>query len=153
MRKKLRLIVFVLLTTSFASCPAKVQAGNEAITIPIVLADYYVWAYTQAFRDRAFPYAWSTAGVDALGWGTILFTGKYSGLFLVNVAGLSKTVYPLVRLADGDVPMDIRRRAWRAVGTHAGTLLLLKALGKPAISVQSWTPAGGGEGVRLALGF
>ena len=123
------------------------------MTVPLVLADYYGFAYFQVFEDGAHPYAWSTAGVDTLGWGIILTTGRYSGLFFVNLAGVSKTVYPVVRLADGDAPMDVRRRAWTSVGTHAGTLLLLSLLGKPAVSVQSWAPPEGGRGIRLAYGF
>jgi len=130
-----------------------VQARNEALTVPVVLADYYGFAYYQAFKDRAFPYAWSTAGVDALGWGIVAIPRRYSGLFLVNMAGVAKTVYPVVRLSDGDCPLEVRRRAWTSVGTHAGTLLLLKFLGKPAIAVQSWAPPSDGEGVRLALRF
>ncbi len=136
-----------------AATPAPLRARNEAVTVPVVLADYYGLAYTQAFKDRAFPYAWSTAGVDALGWGIVAFARRYPGLFLVNMAGLSKTVYPVVRLADGDVPMEVRRRAWVSVGTHAGTLLFLKWVGKPAVAVQSWAPDLGGHGVMLAYRF
>jgi hypothetical protein len=129
------------------------QARNEALTVPVVLADYYGFAYYQAFEDRAHPYAWSTAGVDALGWGIVAVARRYPGLFLVNMAGVAKTVYPVVRLSDGDVPMQVRRRAWVSVGTHAGTLLFLRFAGKPAVAVRSWSPAGGGEGMRLAFGF
>ncbi len=136
-----------------AAMAGSVQARNEAVTVPVVLADYYGFAYTQAFKDRAFPYAWSTAGVDALGWGIVAIPRRYSGLFLVNMAGVAKTVYPVVRLSDGDCPLEVRRRAWVSVGTHTGTLLLLKFLGKPAVAVQSWAPPFDGEGVRLALRF
>lgn len=143
----------VILLLAMTAWAAPLQARNELITVPVILADYYGFAYYQAYEDRAFPYAWGTAGADALGWGIVLAAKKQSGLFLVNLAGVSKTLYPLVRLADGDCPMEVRRRAWTSVGTHAGTLLFLRFAGKPAVRIYSWTPASGGEGLRLAWGF
>jgi hypothetical protein len=89
---------------------AKARAGNEILTVPIVLADYYGWAYTEAFQDHADIYAWSTAGVDALGWTLIITSRDYAGLFMVNVAGLAKTVYPAVALL-GAKDSGIQERA------------------------------------------
>ncbi len=132
---------------------SQAQARHEVLTVPWILADYYAFSYSQAFLDRAHPYAWSTAGVDALGWGVVVFAKKYPGLVLVNVAGIAKTVYPIVRLANGGTPMEIRRRAWASVGTHAATLVMLKFLSKPAVSVHSYAPPSGGSGVELAFRF
>jgi len=131
----------------------KARAGNEILTVPLVLADYYGWAYTEAFQDHADIYAWSTAGVDALGW-TLIFTSRdYAGLFMVNVAGLAKTVYPAVALL-GAKDSGIQERALIALGTHATTLLALELFGHPAISVQSsMGPSRDGLGLTLACRF
>ena len=147
------ILILCLLVAVLTVASGAAQARNEMLTVPVVLADYYGFAYYQAFRDHAHPYAWATAGVDALGWGVLLTSKKYSGLFLVNMAGISKTVYPLARLADGDCPLEVRRRAWCSVGTHAGTLLFLRLAGKPALVVHSWAPGRDGQGLRLAYRF
>lgn len=131
---------------------AKVQAGNEILTVPIILGDYYAWAYTEAIEDHADIYGWSTAGVDALGWTIILTTRDYSGLFFVNLAGVAKTGYPIATLlwaSDGPT----RERAWVALGTHAATMLSLELLGRPALSIQSMGPHQDGAGVELACRF
>jgi hypothetical protein len=132
----------------------KVFAQNEIVTVPVVLADYYGWAYTEAFEDHADVYAWSTAGVDALGW-TLFFAAKDydAGLFLVNLAGFAKTLYPVVTLL-GASDSPTRERAWIAVGTHSATLLTLELLGRPALSIQtSLGPRQEGVGVAYAMGF
>jgi hypothetical protein len=119
--------------------------------VPVILADYYVFAYSQAFQDRSFGYAYPTLAVDALGWGMVA-AGKYPGLFCVNLAGLAKTVYPAVILC-GKPNRDVKRRAWISLGTHAGTLLWLKLWGKPALKVESaYHPPDGGD-LRLAWCF
>ncbi len=127
-------------------------AGNEAITVPVVLADYYVWAYTEVFEDHADIYGWSTAGVDGLGW-TLFAAGDYdAGLKFVNLAGMAKTVYPLIALLGASDP-GIRERAWIAVGTHTATLLTLEILGHPALSVQAYGPRGDTLGLAYAFRF
>jgi len=121
------------------------------MTVPVVLADYYAFAYVQAFKDRSFGYAYPTAAVDALGWGMVA-AGKYPGLVCVNVAGIAKTLYPAVVLC-GKPSRDVKRRAWVSLATHSGTLLWLKAWGKPALKVESsYRPPDGGQ-VRVALLF
>jgi hypothetical protein len=127
------------------------QAKNEIVTIPLIAADYYAWAYTEAIEDHASVYGWSTAGVDTLGWGILVFSGDNSGLFMVNLAGISKTVYPVVTLlATHDA--DTRSRAWIALGTHAATLLSLEFLGHPGLSVSTALgPRQDGTGLTLAL--
>ena len=129
-------------------------AANESVTIPLILADYYGWAYTEAFTDHADIYAWSTAGVDALGWTLFFAANDYdAGLFMVNTAGLAKTVYPLITLLGASDP-GVRERAWIAAGTHAVTLATLALLGKPALSVQtSMGPTQDGVGVAYAFKF
>ncbi len=132
----------------------KVLAQNEFVTVPIIAADYYGWAYTEAFEDHADVYAWSTAGVDALGW-TLFFASKDydAGLFLVNAAGIAKTLYPVVTLL-GASDSPVRERAWIAVGTHAATLLTLELLGRPALSIQtSLGPQQDGVGAAYAWEF
>ena len=125
---------------------------NEAVTIPLIAADYYGWAYTEAFMDKSYIFGWSTAGVDTLGWTLVLTTKEYSGLFFVNVAGIAKTVYPVVQLlASSD--SDTRSRAWIALGTHTATLISLELLGKPALSIQTMVPKNGGYGASLAFRF
>lgn len=128
------------------------RAGNEPLTIPLVLTDYYGWAYTEAFEDHADIFAWSAVGVDALGWG-LFFTDKNydTGLFFVNTSGLAKTLYPVVTLL-GATDSMVRERAWIAVGTHTATLLLLEVLGQPALSVQT-TMGPRGDGIGLAYAF
>ena len=130
------------------------RAANEWVTVPLVLADYYGWAYTEAFEDHADVYGWTTAGVDAIGW-TLFFAAKDydAGLFLVNAAGDAKTLYPLVTLLGARDPA-VRERAWIAVGTHTATLLTLELLGRPALSIQtSMGPRGNGLGLAYALRF
>lgn len=124
------------------------RAGQEWLTVPVILADFYGFAYYQAFEDGADAYGWTVAGVDALGWGIVAGTRKYEGLFLVNLANTAKLAYPAVRLA-GSPERQVKRRAWLSLGTHTGTLLLTKYLGKPAIRVESRAPAG----VLLAYEF
>ncbi|MGH7740257.1 MAG: hypothetical protein ACREL1_08945 [bacterium] len=143
----------LLLGVAGFSITARAQAKNEIVTIPLVLGDYYVWAYAEAIDDRAAIYGWSTAGVDALGWGVLAFSGDDSGLFLVNLAGISKTAYPVVTLLTAkDGPT--RTRAWIALGTHTVTLLSLDLLGRPELSVNTALgPRRDGTGLVLALGF
>lgn len=115
----------------------RVRAANEVVTVPVVLADYYAWAYTEAFEDHAELYAWSAAGVDALGWTLVLAANDYdAGLFLVNADGIAKTLYPVATLLGATDPA-VRERAWIAVGTHAATLVTLEILGRPALNVQT----------------
>ena len=130
----------------------KAWAGNEILTVPVILADYYAWAYTEAIEDHADIYGWSTAGVDALGWTLILTTRDYSGLFFVNLAGVSKTVYPVATLLWASDP-PTRERAWVALGTHAATMLTVELLGRPALSIQSMGPRHDGLGLALACRF
>ena len=129
--------------------PAKAPARNELLTVPIILGDYYAWAYTEAFQDRADIYGWSTAGVDALGWGIVLTTHDYAGLFFVNLAGIAKTVYPVVALLGSSDP-GVHERAWIALGTHAFTLVSLELLGRPALDIQSMGPSRDGLGIQMA---
>jgi hypothetical protein len=145
--KKLIFILFLLLIPL-----NQALAKNEEFTIPIVATDYYAWAYTEAFLDHSNVYGWSTAGVDALGWTIILTRKEYSGMFLVNVAGIAKTVYPVVELLSSS-DADTRNRAWIALGTHAATLISLEFLGKPALSVHAMVPQSGGYGAELAFRF
>jgi len=87
-----------------------------------------------------------------LGWTILATNGDYSGLFFVNLAGIGKTLYPVVTLLaarDGDT----RDRAWIALGTHTATLVTLGFLGQPALSVQSFAPRSGGKGLALAMKF
>ncbi len=130
----------------------RARAANELVTVPLVLGDYYAWAYTEAFEDGANVYGFTTAGVDALGWGWLAFSPDYTGLFFVNAAGISKTVYPAVVLLASSDP-QIRNRAWIALGTHACTLLTLEFLGRPELGVQAMGPRGDGTGVTLAFRF
>lgn len=136
--------------------PEEVPAQNEWVTLPVILADYYGWAYTEAFEDHANIYGFSTAGVDALGWSITLaapdYEGRVTGLFFVNLAGIAKTVYPAVTLL-GASDGATRERAWIALGTHTATLLTLELLGKPALSVQSMGPRGDGVGLQVASNF
>ena len=149
-RLLLKAIFFILLLFLFPI--QKAFCRNEAITVPIIVADYYGWAYTEAFMDKSYVYGWSTAGVDALGWTIILTRKEYSGLFFVNVAGIAKTLYPVVELiASSD--SDTRSRAWIALGTHTATLISLELLGKPGLSIQTMVPKSGGYGASLAFRF
>ena len=143
-------LLLSLLLTAFPL--NQVFAKNEVITVPIIVADYYAWAYTEAFQDHSDVYAWSTAGVDALGWGILATEKEYSGLFFVNVAGIAKTVYPVVMLLTSSDP-DTHSRAWIALGTHTATLISLELLGKPALSIQATVPKDGGYGASLAFRF
>ena len=136
--------------------PGKATAQNEWITVPIILADYYGWAYTEAFEDKAEIYGWSIAGVDAVGWTITLaahdYEGRVTGLFFVNLAGIAKTVYPAAALLWAS-DKGTQERAWIALGTHTISLLTLELLGKPALSVQSMGPRGDGWGLQLACRF
>lgn len=152
-----RSAIFTLLVSGLAALiltagTGKARAGNEAITVPFILADYYAWSYTEIFEDGSTVFGYSAAGVDALGWGWMAFSPDYTGLFLINAAGIAKTVYPaVVVLTSSDPPS--RNRAWIALGTHAFTLLTLEALGQPELGVQAMGNRGDGAGVRLALRF
>ena len=134
-------------------CLSTAEAANEPLTLPLVLGDYYAWAYAEAIEDHAAVYGWSTAGVDALGWGILAARADDSGLFLVNLAGISKTLYPVVTLlASHDQPT--RERAWIALGTHTATLVSLELLGRPALSVNTALgPRRDGLGLTLAMGL
>lgn len=115
----------------------KARADHELVTIPIVLADYYGWAYAEAIEDHADIYGWSTAGVDALGWTLFAAAHDYdAGLFLINAAGDAKTLYPVVTLLWAP-EAPVRERAWIALGTHTATLLTLELLGRPAFTIQA----------------
>ena len=127
-------------------------AKNEWVSVPIILGDYYVWAYTEAFQDHSEIFGWSTAGVDALGWSLIVTTHDYSGLFFVNLAGIAKTVYPVGELLWSSDP-GIHERAWIALGTHTLTLVSLEFLGRPALSIQSMGPNRDGIGLAFAHRF
>jgi len=130
----------------------KARAAHEIVTVPLILGDYYVWSYTEIFEDKAQTFGFCTAGVDALGWGWMAFSPDYTGLFLVNVGGIAKTVYPVAALlSSSDTPT--RNRAWIALGTHALTLVTLETLGRPEVGVQSMGPRGDGTGVSLAFRF
>ncbi len=144
-------MVFFLLLL-FPLLVGRALGRNDIITVPMILTDYYGWAYTEAFEDKSEIYAWSTAGVDALGWGIILARREYSGLFLVNVAGIAKTIYPAVQLLASSDP-GVHERAWIALGTHAVTLISLELLGKPVLGIQAWEPRRGGFGAELACRF
>ena len=129
-------------------------AGGEWVTVPLIALDYYGWAYTEIFEDKADVFGWSTAGVDALGW-TLLAAGgdADAGLKLVNLAGLAKTAYPLATLL-GASDRTVRQRAWIALGTHAATLLTLGFLGRPALSVDTTMgPRRDGTGMVLSCRF
>ncbi len=142
--------LFLFLILGFGSS----RAANEVVTVPLVLGDYYAWAYTEAFEDHAEIYGWSTAGVDALGWSLFFAAKDYdAGLFLVNLAGCAKTLYPVVTLL-GASDNSVRERAWIAVGTHTATLLTLELLGRPAVNIQTTMgPRKDGLGVAYVLGF
>jgi len=155
-RGKKSAILLFLVWLILGFFPGKARAQNEWVSVPVILADYYGWAYTEVFKDRADLFGWSVAGVDALGWSISLvapdYEGRVTGLFFVNLAGIAKTVYPaaaLLGVSDGCT----RERAWIALGTHAATLLTLELLGKPALSVQSMGPRGDGVGLQLASNF
>ncbi len=131
---------------------SKAWPKDEEITLPVIIADYYAWAYTEAVEDKATLYACSTGAVDAAGWVFLAAKPDYTGLFLVNLAGGAKTVYPLaVLLTSSD--NGARERAWIALGTHAATLITLELLGKPEISLQAMTPKGKGLGLQLACRY
>jgi hypothetical protein len=135
-----------------AISPREAPAKNELITVPIIVGDYYVWAYTEMFQDHSDIYGWSTAGVDALGWGLIVTTHDYSGLFFVNLAGIGKTVYPITQLLWSS-DSQVHERAWIALGTHTLTLICLELLGRPALSIQSMGPHQDGLGLEYAFRF
>lgn len=132
----------------------RARADNELVTVPLVVGDYYAWAYTESIMDHADIYTWSTAGVDALGWGLALVAKDHdAGLFLVNAAGDAKTLYPVATLIWAPEP-DVRERAWIALGTHAATLTVLELLGRPALNIQtSQGPHRDGTGLSYTWGF
>jgi len=130
-------ILGVLLTAGFG----KARAAHEVLTVPLILGDYYAWAYTEIFEDGSNVFGYSTAGVDALGWGWLVFSPDYTGLFLVNAAGIAKTIYPVTELLGSSDPPS-RNRAWITLGTHALTLLSLEALGRPELGCRPWAPGG-----------
>jgi len=147
-QKKTWLALFLLFLGTGAA-----KAGNELITVPIVAADYYGWAYTEAFMDNATVYAWSTAGIDALGWGLLVGAGDYdAGLKFVNLAGLAKTIYPIASILWAS-DNGIRERAWIALGTHTFTLVTLELLGRPALTVEALGPRRDAYGVSVAFRF
>ncbi|SRR5579871_2495682 len=149
------LILFSFLGFTILGMGAReAKAANELITIPMILADYNGWAYTEIFEDNAQVYGWTSAGVDALGWGLFFAANDYdAGLFLVNIDGIGKTVYPVVTLLGASDP-GVRERAWIAVGTHTVTITTLELLGRPALSVQtSLGPSHDGLGLSYALKF
>lgn len=150
----LKTISLALSFLAFFAVAGGARAAHELITVPVVLADYYGWAYTEAFEDHADIYAWSSAGVDALGWGLFFAANDYdAGLFLVNTDGLAKTLYPVITLLGASDP-TVRERAWIAVGTHTATMLTLGFLGRPALSVQtSLGPSHDGIGAAYAFNF
>lgn len=132
--------------------PRSVKADHEWITVPVVVADYYGWAYTEAFMDNAAVYGFSTAGVDALGW-SLFIAGDYdAGLKFVNLAGLAKTVYPIATLLWAS-DTGARDRAWIALGTHTLTLVTLEFLGRPALTVEAFGSRHDAYGASLAFRF
>jgi len=146
--------ILILASLAWLGGLSSSRADNEWVTVPLVLGDYYGWAYTEGFMDHADIYAWSTAGVDGLGWGLALLAKDYdAGLFLVNAAGDAKTLYPVVTLIWAPEPA-VRERAWIALGTHAATLLTLEVLGRPALNIQaSQGPHQDGTGLSYAWRF
>jgi|SRR5581483_10462213 len=130
------------------------RGANEVVTVPIVLADYYAWSYTEIFEDRADIFGGCTAGVDAIGWTLFFAAHDYdAGLFLVNAAGDAKTVYPIFALLGASDP-PTRERAWIALGTHTATLLTLEILGRPALSIKTGMgPRQEGMGLAYAFRF
>lgn len=149
--KKVQVILCFL---AFLAVPGLLRAGNEIITVPVVLADYYGWAYTEAFEDNAQIYGWTSAGVDTLGWTLFFAANDYdAGLFLVNMDGIGKTLYPVVTLLWAP-ESPVRERAWIALGTHTATIVTLELLGRPALSVQTTLgPSHDGLGMAYAFRF
>jgi len=146
--------MFLLGLVFFGIAAGEAKAANELITVPIILADYDAWAYTEIFEDNAQIYGWTSAGVDALGWGLFFAANDYdAGLFLVNVDGIGKTLYPVITLL-GASDSAVRERAWIAVATHTVTITTLELLGRPALSVQtSLGPSHDGTGLTFAYKF
>jgi len=135
------------------ACLGQARAGNGIITVPVILADYYGWSYYEPFEDHANVYAWSIAGVDAIGWSVYLVSGDEAGMKLVNMAGVAKTVYPMAALLwASDTPMQ--DRAWIGLGAHMVTLVTLELLGRPALSINtSLGPRHDGTGMTMAFRF
>ncbi len=151
MKNTLRLcgLIGVLL---FLGIPSA-KADHEWVTVPVVVADYYGWAYTEAFMDNARVYGFSTAGIDALGWTLLIGAGDYdAGLKFVNLAGLAKTIYPVVTLLAASDTGTLER-AWIALGTHTLTLVTLELLGRPALTVEAFGPRHDAYGASLAFKF
>jgi hypothetical protein len=148
--KKLFLIALMILGVELLS--SRVQAV-PVVSFPIAFANYYVWAYTEAYEDRSFVYADTTAGIDAMGWIILATTDQYSGLFLINMAAISKTVYPVVQLL-GKPISAVKQRAWIDIATNLTTLLLLKWMGHPALQVESFLPEDRWvPGIQVAYSF
>jgi hypothetical protein len=147
LKNTLLILIFLFLGVSSS------KAANEWITVPVVVADYYGWAYTEAFMDNANVYGFSTAGVDALGWTLLIGAGDYdAGLKFVNLAGLAKTVYPIATLLWA-TDTATRQRAWIALGTHTLTLVTLEFLGRPALTVEAFGPRHDAYGASLTFRF
>jgi len=128
------------------------RAGHEFITVPVILADYYAWAYLEIFQDRADVLGFTTADVDAQGWTLILSAKSETGLKLVNAAGIAKTIYPVVTVLWAS-NSTARERAWIALGTHTLSLVTLELLGRPAIRIQAQAPRPDGLGMEVAYHF
>jgi hypothetical protein len=143
---------FGLWVAVFCWCPCPARSENEFVTVPVILADYYAWAYWEAFQDHADIFGFTTAGVDALGWTLILSAQSEAGLKLVNAAGIAKTLYPVATVVWAS-DSAIRERAWVALGTHAVSLITLELLGRPAVRIQAQAPRPDGWGVALAYNF
>ena len=158
MRKRFKLIFlntavyFLILFIGFFMPAGHARADNEFVTVPVILGDYYAWAYTEAFEDRANAYGWTTAGVDALGWSLVLAAQSEAGLKLVNLAGIAKTVYPVTAVL-WTSDEAVRQRAWIALGTHALSLVTLELLGRPSLRIQALAPRQGELGLTVACNF
>ena len=145
-------LCFGLWLALFCATAGPARSENEFVTVPVILADYYGWAYLEAFQDHSDVFGWTTAGVDALGWTLILSAQSEAGLKLVNAAGIAKTLYPVATVLWASDPA-VRDRAWIALGTHAFSLITLELLGRPAIRVQAQAPRPGGLGMAVAYQF
>jgi hypothetical protein len=148
-----KIIIFLLLCLGGIILPGgRARAGNEFVTVPVILADYYGWAYLEIFQDRADVFGFTTAGVDALGWTLVLSAQSEAGLKLVNAAGIAKTLYPVVTVLWAS-DSAARERAWISLGTHAFSLITLELLGRPAIRIQAQAPRPDGLGMAVACNF
>jgi hypothetical protein len=146
------LVCFWISVMGLGLTASPARSDNEFVTVPVIVADYYVWAYWEVFQDRADVFGFTTAGVDALGWTLIISAQSEAGLKLVNAAGIAKTVYPVVAVLWASDPA-VRERAWIALGTHTVSLLTLELLGRPAIRIQAQAPRPDSFGVAVAYNF